>query len=135
TVPTTDESNSWDEIGQALETARNVVTHGGKIIVLSDLQTPPGAGIEILRGQPSPRAALQPLREKAPPDLQAASQWANAADWARIYLLSRLDAELVEDLFAVALSDVAEVERLLTTIDECAVITTAQSTYAEIVEP
>ncbi len=135
TVPTADGATTWDEVGQALETARNVVAHGGKIVVLTDLQAPPGAGMELLRSQPSPRAALQPLREQAPPDLQAAAQWANAADWARIYLLSRLDAELVEDLFAVALNNVGEAERLMASVDECAIITTAQSTFAEIVEP
>lgn len=134
-IPTAESANTWEEVGQAVETARNVVAKGGKIIVLSDLNAAPGPGVEFLRGQPSPRAALQPLREQAPPDLQAAAQWANAADWARIYLLSQLDAELVEDLFAVALKELAEVERLLTTIDECAVITAAQFTYAEIVEP
>ncbi len=134
TVPTVGEAASWNDVGMAVDVARSVVEHGGKIIVLSDLQSPPGAGIEQLRGQPSPRAALQPLREQAPPDLQAASQWAAAADWARIYLLSKLDADLVEELFAVPLRDVVEVERLLATIEECAVITSAQSTFAEIVE-
>lgn len=134
TVPTADGETTWDDVGQALETARNVVAHGGKIVVLSDLNAPAGAGMELLRGQPSARAALQPLREQAPPDLQAASQWANAADWARIYLLSRLESDLVEELFAVPLSEVAEVERLMATVEECAVIQTAQSTFAEIVE-
>ena len=135
TVPVADGPTAWEQVAQAVETARNVVAKGGKIIVLSDLEAAPGPGMESLRGQPSPRAALQPLREQAPPDLQAATQWANAADWARIYLLSRLDVELVEDLFAVALQDVAEVERLLTTIDECAIMVAAQYTFAEIVEP
>jgi nickel-dependent lactate racemase len=134
TVPTADGVTTWDEVGQALETARNVVAHGGKIVVLTDLQAPPGPGMEQLRGQPSARAALQPLREQAPPDLQAASQWANAADWARIYLLSRLESDLVEELFCVPLREVAEVERLMATVEECAVIQTAQSTFAEIVE-
>lgn len=135
TVPTAGEAATWNDVGNALEAARNVVEHGGKIVLLSDLQAPPGAGVEQLRGQASPRAALQPLREQAPPDLQAASQWANAADWARIYLLSNLNPDLVEELFAVPLKDVVEVERLLGSVDECVVITTAQSTFAEIVEP
>ena len=134
TVPTAGETASWSDVGRAVEVARSVVEHGGKIVVLSDLQSPPGAGIEQLRGQPSPRAGLQPLREQAPPDLQAASQWAHAADWARIYLLSQLEPDLVEELFAVPLRDVVEVERLLASTEECAVITTAQSTFAEIVE-
>ncbi len=134
TVPTVGESATWNDVGRAVEVAHNVVEHGGKIVVLSDLQASPGPGMEQLRGQSSPRAALQPLREEAPPDLQAATQWAAAADWARIYLLSKLDSDLVEELFAVPLSDVTEVERFLATIEECAVITTAQSTFAEIVE-
>lgn len=134
TVPTVGESATWQDVGLAVDVARNVVEHGGKIVVLSDLQAPPGPGMEQLRGQASPRAALQPLREQAPPDLQAAAQWAAAADWARIYLLSRLDSDLVEELFAVPLRDVSEVERLLATTEDCALITTAQSTFAEIAE-
>lgn len=134
TVPTAGEAATWADVGMAVEVARNVVEHGGKIVVLSDLQASPGPGMEQLRGQASPRAVLQPLREQAPPDLQAATQWASAADWARIYLLSQLDSDLVEELFAVPLRDTTEVARLLATIDECAVITSAQSTFAEIVE-
>ncbi len=93
---------------------------GGKIIVLTDLNASPGPGVNFSvdnppRGPHCSHCASKPSLICKPP-----LNGANAADWARIYLLSRLDAELVEDLFAVALKELAEVERLLTTIDECA---------------
>jgi hypothetical protein len=80
----------------------------------------------------SAKAALQPLRKQSPPDLIAASQIAAAADWASVYLLSRLPPQLVEELFMTPLENEREVMRLISTCDGCIVLAGAQHAYTEV---
>ncbi|HEX6986792.1 MAG TPA: hypothetical protein VF170_15550, partial [Planctomycetaceae bacterium] len=90
-------------------------------------------GIELLRRAEEPRDAFRPLRQTAPDDLLAATQFAQAVDWARVYLLSRLDSDLVEDLFCVPVENEAEVARLLASGDEpCVFIGSAQHADVKI---
>ncbi|HEY0980836.1 hypothetical protein, partial [Schlesneria sp.] len=114
--------------------ARKLVVQGGRIIVLSDLAAEPGAGIEMIGNSRSAKAALRPLRNAAPPDVLSASQIASAADWASIYLLSRLDSQLVERSFMTPLEDPLEAARLLASCDGCIVLAGAQHVYSEIQE-
>lgn len=131
-IPTDQQSVSWSLLGTALHAAKALVERGGRIIVLSDLAAPAGPGIELITQQRSPKAALQPLRSLAPIDLQAATQLAAAADWAKVYLLSGLDSQLVEELFCTPLTNEAELARLLETVEDCAVLRAAQFTHGEI---
>src|SRR5690606_2419387 len=89
-------------------------------------------GLELLQNSRTPRDALQPLRESAPEDLVAATQFARAADWAKVYLLSDLDDDTVEDLFAFPLSSVDEARRLIESADRMAIIASAQHVYADV---
>lgn len=124
--------HGWRQIGAALETARNLVAHGGKIVVLSEVSTEPGRGMQRLRECESPRDAIRPLREEAPPDLIAATQLANAADWADVYLLSGLPAEVVEEFFLIPLDEEREVRRLLEGGGSCAFLDAAQKRYGRV---
>ena len=132
-VPASGTANTWEQVGSAVETARNLVTRGGRIVVLTDLSADPGMGVELLRSFEDPREALQPLREALPADFLAATRLARSADWAGVYLLSRLPSELVEDLFCVPLDEPKEVERLLIHLDEpCAVLHGAQYAFTQV---
>lgn len=133
-IPGSGDETSWDDLGAAVEAARKLVVQGGRIIVLSDLAAEPGAGIEMIGNSRSAKAALRPLRNAAPPDVLSASQIASAADWASIYLLSRLDSQLVERSFMTPLEDPLEAARLLASCDGCIVLAGAQHVYSEIQE-
>lgn len=134
-VTPADGVTSWEDVGAAIEAARGLVTRGGRIILLTDLKDLPGPGLEMVRGRQSPADALQPLRREAPPDLVLATQWAQAADWASIYLLSGLESDLVEDLFAIPLEHEREVGRLLEGTEDGLVIGSAQYVHSEIIDP
>ena len=67
----------------------------------------------LLRQADDPARALTLLRQDKPADMAAAFQWAQAAEQARIYLLSGLPADTVEELFAVPLQHAGQVQRLL----------------------
>lgn len=105
--------HGWEQMGTALEVASNLVSSGGKIVLLTQVDADPGDGVRMIRESESPRDSLQQLRTILPPDLIPATQLAHAVDWAHVYLMSGLDGGLVEDLFMTPLENDREVERLL----------------------
>ena len=124
--------HGWEQIGAALATARNLIVKEGKIVILSELQAELGDGLELLRHSETPGDAIGPLRKMLPPDLTAATQLAAAADWADVYLLCKLESELVEELFAIPLESEREVTRLLENTGQCAFLASAQHTFGLI---
>jgi len=127
-------AQGWEPVGAALAMARNLVKQHGRIVILSQLNSDPESGLQIVSGCDNPRDALRPLREEMPPDLVSATQLADAADWADVYLLSDLSSDLVEDLFMVPLETEAEVMRVLERKGSCAFIASAQSAFGRIAE-
>lgn len=126
--------HGWEQVAAALATSRNLVARGGKVLILSELAAEPGAGLELIRECESPRDALKPLRTQAPPDLVAATQFAAALDWADVYLLSRLDSDLVEELFMVPVETEREARRFLDHAGTCIFLESAQHVFGEICE-
>jgi hypothetical protein len=124
--------HGWTQIGSALAAARNLVAKGGRIVLLSDLNVPPGAGMQMLMRYEDPTDGLRPLRKAAPEDLIPATELAEAVDWADVYLLSRLDSDLVEDLFMVPVESEAEVKRLLGLEDQVLFLASAQHAFGRI---
>jgi nickel-dependent lactate racemase len=124
--------HGWDQIGAALATARNLVAKGGKIVLLSELDAEPEIGIELIRKSESPRSALAPIRKTAPVDMIPARQFASAADWARVYLVSKLPTGMVDELFMVPIENDRELARLLGGEDSCVILGSAQHTYGEV---
>lgn len=124
--------HGWDQFGAAIETAHNLVTRGGKIVVLSEIEAELDDGFKLLQETEQPRNALQPLRKMAPPDLMPATQLASAADWAKVYFLSRLSEDTVESLSMTALGSDKEVGRLLSGSERCVLIGGAQHTFGKV---
>lgn len=124
--------HGWDQIGRALGVARNLVTREGRILLLTDLDETPGDGLQLIRGADTPADALSPITSLAPSDLVSATQCVEAADWARVYLLSQLDSGLVEDLFITPLEHPDDVERLLAQPGQCLIVENAQHAYGRV---
>lgn len=124
--------HTWNQLGSVLETARNLVSQDGRVVLLTQINSELGAGMQLLSGCHEPFDAIKPLREKQPDDLVAATQMALTGDWARICLLSQADSDVIEDLFIIPLEDEAEVERLLQTNETIAIISSAQHAYGQL---
>jgi nickel-dependent lactate racemase len=124
--------HGWPQVGAALATGRNLVKRGGKIIVLSQLEQELGPGMEMVRRAHEPRDVLKPLRLEAPPDLLPATQFADAVDWADVYLLSRLTGDVVDDLFCVPIESDAEILRLLAWGESRILLGGGQHVYGEV---
>ncbi len=110
-----DSDETWSQAATALSVARNLVSKGGRIVLVSCLAEAPTPGLEILSKYKDPQDALVPLREAQPPDLLSAMQIAEATRWARVYCLSGLEERVVEDLFMTPLSHERELRRCWTT--------------------
>ncbi|MFM9964400.1 MAG: lactate racemase domain-containing protein [Planctomycetaceae bacterium] len=122
---------SWEEVGAALQSARNLVQRGGKIVLLTNLAVEPTDGFRYLQQCESPREAMKPLRLEAPPDVIPASRLASAADWATVYLVSGLNPGLVESLCMTPLAP-AEAARLLERGGSCLLLEAAQHTFGYV---
>lgn len=124
-------ATNWDHIGAALQTARNLVQRGGKIVLLTGLSAEPTDGFHFIRQSGSPREALKPLRLECPPDLIPATRLASAADWARVYLVSELNPDVVESLCMTPLV-VGEAARLIERGGSCVLLESAQHTFGYV---
>jgi nickel-dependent lactate racemase len=124
--------HGWAQVGSALAACRNLVTKGGQIVLLSQCAEELLPGMEMIRTCQSPREALARIRKELPPDVLAAAQLASASAWARVYLLSRLPADVVEELFVVPLADLAEVGRLLDRCESCLAVESAQHAFGAV---
>lgn len=122
---------TWEQLGAAIQTARNLVQRGGKIVLLTNLSAEPTDGFRYLQQCGSPREALKPLRLESPPDLIPASRLASAADWATVYLVSGLNSDVVESLCMTPLAP-AEAARLMDRSGSCVLLESAQNTFGYV---
>jgi nickel-dependent lactate racemase len=105
--------HGFAELARALACAARVVKPRGHIVLLSRAEPALGPGAQILRQSDEPSIALKDLRLQKPPDIGPCFQWASAADHTEIYMLSRLEPEIAEELFTTPLSTASQAQRLL----------------------
>ncbi len=103
---------TWDNVGRALGLAARLVEQGGAIVVCSELQAEPGPALRQIAERRSRRGAVQRIVQSRAPDTLAALQLVQALRRGRVFLMSRLDPEMVEDLDMVPVGDHAELDRL-----------------------
>jgi nickel-dependent lactate racemase len=113
---------TWENLGRALERAGRLVEDGGAIAVCCELAAAPGPAVQRLIGTPEREAALRLIRRENPADLLPAVQLARALDSHRVYLLSRLDADLVESLEMVPVDAPGDISRLTQRSRSCLVV-------------
>lgn len=118
------------DFARAAAAAAKVVRPEGHVVVLSDSAVELGEGFQRMLATDDSRGALKSLAKNKPADWPAASAWLHAVSDARVMLLSGLPAETVEGLFATALDDVRQVQRLLDAGGSCLVLPDAQRLHA-----
>jgi nickel-dependent lactate racemase len=105
--------HTFADLAHAFYCAARVVKPGGRIVLTTDANPALGRSAELLRQYDDPLAALKILLEEKPPDLADGFLWASAADRAKLYLLSRLPGDVVEEMFVTPLEQPGEVEKLV----------------------
>ncbi len=123
---------TWRNLGRAVEAASEIVEPDGQIVLCSDLSTEPGPALQRLVGEDSPTEAINHIDGDFPEDTLPAVQIARALEHGTVYLLSRLEPSLVEDLGMVPLADAEELVRLARHFDSCVVLGNASFATATI---
>jgi nickel-dependent lactate racemase len=104
--------HTFADLAAALASAARVVRAGGQIVLLSE-------AAPTLRGEAEPfragegEALLERLRRKPTREMVPVLRWARGVGQARVYLLSGLEDETVEDLSATALHRAEQVQKLI----------------------
>jgi len=102
---------TWENLGQALQTASCFVEADGAVVLCCDLSARPGTGMQRLACT-SREAALRQISKDRPADALAAAQIVQAVEQHKVYLLSKLDPATVEDLSMVPVAGIEELGRL-----------------------
>jgi nickel-dependent lactate racemase len=105
--------HGFAELARALACASRVVKPRGRIVLLSQAHLALGSGAQLLRQADEPSAALKELRRQKAPDIGPAFQWASTAEHANIFMLSRLEPDIAEELFTTPLNDATQIQHLL----------------------
>ncbi len=117
---------TWENLGQALQVAGSFVEDDGAIAVCCDLSTRPGPAMRRLASESSRAESMRHVSRHRPIDALPAAQLAHALDRNKVYLLSRLDPSMVEDLNMVPLEKPEELSRLARQYSSCTLLSNAQ---------
>jgi hypothetical protein len=122
----------WDDFGRALVAAEPLLNDGGALAICANSITPPGKSLQRLAGTDDLESIQRHLARDCHADTWSAWQLARALDRGPVYLLSNLDAEIVEDLGVAPVHDVEELARLASRHDSCIVLDDAQYVVADV---
>ena len=116
---------TWENVGRTLHVAQRFVEPGGAIAVCCDLAAPPGPAMQRLASESSREAALRHVGKERPVDALPAAQIAHALDNTKVYLLSRLEPSVVEELDMVPVGGPDELCRLARRHPSCVLLPNA----------
>ncbi|MEZ6119219.1 MAG: lactate racemase domain-containing protein [Pirellulaceae bacterium] len=121
---------TWANLARSIDAALRVIEDDGTLVICCDLKTPPGPAIQKLAGSESLENAYQVLAKTQSKDALAAMQLTQAMERTRVYLLSELSEELVEELGVAFVTHPDEIARLASRHDSCIVLENAQQAVA-----
>lgn len=122
---------TWQNLGRALENAGRLGEDGGALAVCCELCDAPGPGVLSIANAGSRQGGLHALRRQKPIDALPAAQIARALDRGSVYLLSRLEPDVVEDLDMVPIANPTELARLTRQHRACALLANASCAILE----
>jgi lactate racemase len=104
---------TWENVGRTLQAAGHFVEDDGAIAVCCDLAADPGPALRRMTRTASRDSAPRQPGQPPPVDALPARQLARALQQHRVYLLSRLDPSVVEELDVVPIARPDELVRLV----------------------
>jgi nickel-dependent lactate racemase len=127
------QQQTWENVARALADAAHAVRSGGAIAVCTNLADEPGDALKRVAGADDPAAALAAIGKHKPRDLPAAAEIVKALDRGKVYLLSRLNEELVENLGLLPV-EASQLSRLASRHESCLVLENAQYAVAHVAD-
>jgi nickel-dependent lactate racemase len=103
---------TWENVGRALQVADGFVEEDGAIVVCCDLAARPGPAVRHMAHAQWRESAMRHVDQQRPIDAVPAVQLAHALNRHKVYLLSRLDPSVVEELDVIPVAGPDELLRL-----------------------
>ena len=125
---------TWENVARALAAASKAVAADGAIALCTDLEAQPGPSMRRIASADDPARTMRKIRKEKQPDLVQASQLAQTLERAKVYFLSRLDEEVVEEIGVAHVSDPDEIQRLVSRYDSCILLANAEYAVATPIE-
>jgi lactate racemase len=120
-----------DDLAEGVARACALVQHGGKIVALSRAEGRIGPSLQSLIATEDPKQRAAALRgHEGDDDFLAAHRLARALAWADVFVLSGLDADVLDDLSMVALENPEQARRLVAKSGSCSFVSQAERTLA-----
>jgi hypothetical protein len=120
-----------DDLVEGIARACALVKHGGKIVALSRAEGTIGPSLQTLIATEEPKQRASALRgHEGNDDFVAAHRLARALAWADLFILSGLDADVLDDLSMVALENPEQARRLVAKSGSCSFVSQAERTLA-----
>ncbi len=129
------QTESFQDDRQEIQAARPLVEPGGAIAVCCTLTRPPGHAVQALVGAKRPRTVLEKFGQNLPEDTLQAVQLLRARKQAHLFLLSGLDAQLVEGLQITPLVHFGQLIQLIRHAPSCIVLLDAAHAMVRIETP
>ncbi len=126
------EQQTWANVARALTAAMDCVRDEGTVVVCCEVAAPPGEGVECLRAARSQKQAVRDMIKKPPDDALTAVQLARAVERVNLFLRSRLDPEVLEDLLIGAIQSDEELNRLVSRFHDGIVLGNAPQTKVRV---
>ncbi|MEQ8791086.1 MAG: lactate racemase domain-containing protein [Pirellulaceae bacterium] len=131
TIEGGEEHQTWANVGRALHAASLVVSNQGAIVICCDLHQPPGVALRKAAAPylPDFEHLFDEDEPLAPSDVEqalSASMLSTLLETNRIYLLSRLEENDVEDLAMAYVEEPSDVARLAGRFEHCLLLANSQ---------
>ena len=120
------EQQTWPNVARALSAASRIVDEDGSVVLCTDLQEDPGPSLARLAGSDTLVKLQRDINRDRTPDALPASQLVRALGQAKVYLLSRLEADVVEGLGLGYVNNVEDIFRLANRHASCTFLANAQ---------
>lgn len=116
---------TWENVGRAIQAAGNYVEEDGAIVVCCELAAAVGPALQRMMHASSRESGLRHVGKERPADALPAAQLAQAQRQHKVYLLSRLDPTLVEELDVIPVAGPDELLRLARQHSSCILLSNA----------
>jgi len=118
-------AQTWRNVGRALEEAVSLVEEGGSIVLCTELDTPPGEGLELLTREIPHDIVVDHIRQVRPADIYTTLQMIEALKTSTIYFKGKLEDDVVESLNMISIQDETELRRLIDRFESCILLNNA----------
>ncbi len=112
-VPSLESGDAWVSAARACRVAEKLVSDDGRVLLVTDLKDFPEGLQEAIQASGDSDEVMRNLNRSKSPASRAVATLAGLASRYRVYLLSRLEQDIVENLFCIPLADTDELRSAL----------------------